>query len=311
MPRSPFRSATSLLLCAGLIAGMVATTGAALPQVADGSGVADASATRAHSISAPLSSITARAQDTLDAARLAIADARTATTDVATSGLTLATTRTDIDTDALSAYVDKLGAVDVTPTLLVPALTTDASAELQAVREKTAALRGQLDAAKAKKAEEEAAAKAAAEAAAAQAAAEAAAAQAAAEAAAAQAAAEAEAEAAASSSRSSAPSVDVNVDPGSAQGIGRSMAAGYGWGDGEFACLLALWNRESGWRVNAANGSGAYGIPQALPGSKMASAGADWETNPATQISWGLGYIAGRYGTPCGAWDHSQSDGWY
>ena len=66
-----------------------------------------------------------------------------------------------------------------------------------------------------------------------------------------------------------------------------------------------------GWRVNAANSSGAYGIPQALPGSKMASAGADWQTNPATQIAWGLGYIAGRYGTPCGAWDHSESNGWY
>jgi hypothetical protein len=73
-----------------------------------------------------------------------------------------------------------------------------------------------------------------------------------------------------------------------------------------------LWNKESGWRVNAYNsGSGAYGIPQALPGSKMASAGADWQTNAATQIKWGLGYIKGRYGTPCGAWGHSQSVGWY
>ena len=108
------------------------------------------------------------------------------------------------------------------------------------------------------------------------------------------------------------PSVDVNVDPASAQGIARSMmAANYGWGDDQFACLVSLWNRESGWRVNAANSSGAYGIPQALPGSKMASAGADWETNPATQIAWGLGYITGRYSTPCGAWAHSQSSGWY
>jgi len=63
--------------------------------------------------------------------------------------------------------------------------------------------------------------------------------------------------------------------------------------------------------VNAANPSGAYGIPQALPGSKMASAGADWATNPATQITWGLGYITSRYGTPCGAWGQSQSAGWY
>ena len=79
-----------------------------------------------------------------------------------------------------------------------------------------------------------------------------------------------------------------------------------------FDCLVALWSKESGWRVNAYNASsGAYGIPQALPGSKMATAGADWETNAATQIEWGLGYVQGRYGTPCGAWAHSQDVGWY
>jgi len=101
-------------------------------------------------------------------------------------------------------------------------------------------------------------------------------------------------------------------DPGTAQAIAYDMVLARGWGDDQFACLVALWNKESGWRVNAFNaGSGAYGIPQALPGSKMASAGADWETNPATQISWGLGYVGGRYGTPCGAWDHSQRTGWY
>lgn len=101
-------------------------------------------------------------------------------------------------------------------------------------------------------------------------------------------------------------------DPGTAQAIAYDMVKARGLGDDQFACLVALWNKESGWRVNAYNaGSGAYGIPQALPGSKMATAGADWETNPATQITWGLGYIGGRYGTPCGAWDHSQRTGWY
>lgn len=101
-------------------------------------------------------------------------------------------------------------------------------------------------------------------------------------------------------------------NPGSAQAIAYDMVRARGWGDDQFACLVALWKKESGWRVNAYNaGSGAYGIPQALPGSKMASAGADWETNPATQITWGLGYIGGRYGTPCGAWGHSQRTGWY
>lgn len=104
----------------------------------------------------------------------------------------------------------------------------------------------------------------------------------------------------------------VTPDPGSAQAIAYGMVTARGWGDSEFACLVALWNKESGWRVNAYNASsGAYGIPQALPGSKMGSAGADWETNPATQIAWGLGYIGGRYGTPCGAWGHSQNVGWY
>nr|WP_231478609.1 MULTISPECIES: lytic transglycosylase domain-containing protein [Microbacterium] len=104
----------------------------------------------------------------------------------------------------------------------------------------------------------------------------------------------------------------VSPDPGSAQAIAYEMVTARGWGDDQFACLVALWKKESGWRVNAYNASsGAYGIPQALPGKKMASAGADWETNPATQIAWGLGYISGRYGDPCGAWGHSQSVGWY
>lgn len=100
-------------------------------------------------------------------------------------------------------------------------------------------------------------------------------------------------------------------NPGSAQAIGHDLVIARGWGEDQYACLVSLFNRESGWNVYAANPSGAYGIPQALPGSKMASAGADWATNPATQITWGLNYIAARYGTPCGAWGHSQSAGWY
>lgn len=104
----------------------------------------------------------------------------------------------------------------------------------------------------------------------------------------------------------------VAVEPGTAQALGKEMAAARGWGDDQFACLLSLWNKESGWRVNAENkSSGAYGIPQSLPGTKMASVGDDWRTNPATQITWGLNYIAGRYGDPCGAWAHSQRKNWY
>jgi hypothetical protein len=94
--------------------------------------------------------------------------------------------------------------------------------------------------------------------------------------------------------------------------LGRQMAAAHGWTGTQWACLDELWTRESGWRMvwNTA-GSGAYGIPQALPASKMAAAGADYMTDPATQIRWGLGYINGRYGDPCTAWSHETSAGWY
>ena len=99
---------------------------------------------------------------------------------------------------------------------------------------------------------------------------------------------------------------------GSPQEIAQQMLGDFGWGASEFGCLDSLWNRESGWDVHASNpSSGAYGIPQALPGSKMAEYGSDWESNPATQIEWGLHYIQARYGSPCGAWSHSQADGWY
>jgi hypothetical protein len=101
-------------------------------------------------------------------------------------------------------------------------------------------------------------------------------------------------------------------DPGTAQAYALSAVLARGWTESEYACLYALFAKESGWRVNAYNASsGAYGIPQALPGSKMASAGADWQTSAETQVNWGLAYIQGRYGTPCGAWQHSQSRGWY
>ncbi|ACQ79234.1 G5 domain protein [Beutenbergia cavernae DSM 12333] len=107
----------------------------------------------------------------------------------------------------------------------------------------------------------------------------------------------------------SPPVVYDGTDP---RAIALEMVAARGWSDAEFQCLDALWTRESNWNPYAQNpSSGAYGIPQSLPGSKMATAGADWQTNPATQITWGLNYIAGRYGTPCGAWGHSESVGWY
>jgi hypothetical protein len=102
-------------------------------------------------------------------------------------------------------------------------------------------------------------------------------------------------------------------DPGTAQSIGYNMLPSFGFSQSsQWGCLQNLWNRESGWNYQAENPySGAYGIPQALPGSKMASAGADWQTNPATQIKWGLGYIQSIYGTPCGAWNFELANGYY
>ncbi len=101
-------------------------------------------------------------------------------------------------------------------------------------------------------------------------------------------------------------------DPGSAQSIAYNMLASFGFSPTTFfGCLKDMWDRESGWRYDAENASGAYGIPQALPGSKMASAGADWQTNPATQIKWGLGYIKAIYGDPCKAWAFWQANHYY
>jgi hypothetical protein len=94
--------------------------------------------------------------------------------------------------------------------------------------------------------------------------------------------------------------------------IARAMLSDFGFSSDQFSCLNALYVSESGWNVHADNPtSSAYGIPQALPGSKMASAGPDWAENPATQIRWGLNYIRSSYGTPCGAWAFKQIHQWY
>ena len=96
------------------------------------------------------------------------------------------------------------------------------------------------------------------------------------------------------------------------RGIGCALMLKAGFDIDQWPCLDKLFKKESGWNHHASNSSsGAYGIPQALPGSKMGKFGSDWRTNPATQIKWGLDYIEGRYNTPCGAWSHSQNTGWY
>lgn len=105
----------------------------------------------------------------------------------------------------------------------------------------------------------------------------------------------------------------VSNTPEGAKATARAMASErYGWGEGEFSCLVSLWTKESGWDYQAYNNDGgATGIPQSLPGDKMATAGSDWQTNASTQISWGLDYIKRAYGSPCSAWGHSQSVNWY
>ena len=143
------------------------------------------------------------------------------------------------------------------------------------------------------------------------AAARAAAARAAAERAAAQQAAAQQAAARQAAAQRAATEAAASQAPSGAQQIAEQMLAQYGWA-GQFSCLDSLWAQESGWNLYAENpSSGAYGIPQALPGSKMASAGSDWESDAATQISWGLGYIRAMYGSPCAAWGHEEAADWY
>lgn len=103
-----------------------------------------------------------------------------------------------------------------------------------------------------------------------------------------------------------------DVDPDSNRGLGYRLMLEFGAPADQWQYLDQLWQRESGWNHLAENpSSGAYGIPQSLPGSKMADVAPDWRTNAETQITWGLAYIAARYGNPQGAWEHTERVGWY
>jgi hypothetical protein len=273
------------------LTGVAAMSASAYSESPDSGSIMGTSMPAATALAQSVRHISDEADMRLDAARNALSGAQTVTADIAASGLDLGVETTH-DTAALRERIERLSATDTLPLLFLPGMSDDAAAETKRVAARTAELREALDAAVAKKAAEEAAAAAAAEAKR----------QAEAAAAAAEAAAAAAAEAAAR----------VNTPDGAKATARQIAAAEYGWGDGQFSCLESLWTRESGWNYQAYNsGSGATGIPQSLPGSKMASAGADWQTNATTQIRWGLGYIAGSYGSPCSAWGHSQATGWY
>ncbi|WP_209305640.1 lytic transglycosylase domain-containing protein [Microbacterium sp. dk485] len=251
----------------------------------------------------------AEPQEVLDAraalttAETALAEAATVTNDIAASGVDIGEPAPTVDTAALESAAQRLTDAQALPIPLLPHVTDEVTLHAATVDTRVDQLRGSLDGALARKAEAEAAEKARVEA-------EAAAAAAAEEAAAAQPAAASSAALPAAPLPAGGGSGDNS--PAGAQATARGMLGGFGWGDDQFGCLVSLWQKESGWNYQAQNrSSGAYGIPQALPGSKMASAGADWATNAGTQVAWGLGYISGRYGSPCGAWSHSQSVGWY
>ena len=304
------------LLAATLAIGVMATaafTTAAPASQAEASGSLPgftlASYTTSPSTTAEEAPTASAVEQAVAEANAAVTAATTVASDIAASGLDVGTTDTTVDTSGLEAALVQLERAQSLPAMYSTDFTDAVTSLTASVGEQTQGLRGRLDAAVALKAQQEAEEKARREAEAAAAAAAEAAKAAAAEAAAQK----------SSSSGSSAPrpvyatgGAVGGTSPADAQATARAMLGNYGWGDDQFGCLVSLWNKESGWNYRAYNqSSGAYGIPQALPGTKMGSAGADWQTNPATQIAWGFGYISARYGSPCGAWSHSQSYGWY
>jgi hypothetical protein len=294
------RTLATAATCAGLALGLVATTGLAvaaplsLPDAsasafsAPAATSAPAAVTVAALGSTPTLEAVSTSADTAAAqAQSALASASAVQADIASAGLPLSVGDTSVDTSALSDAVERLQTSDLLPTVLVPALSQNAETETRRVTARVATLRTSLDQAVAEKAAADAAAEA----------------QRQAEAAAA-AEAQRQAEAAEALAR-------VNTPDGARAYAAQLASEKYGWGDDQFSCLSSLWQKESSWNYQAYNPSGATGIPQSLPGDKMATFGDDWATNAATQIAWGLDYISRGYGTPCSAWGHSQATNWY
>lgn len=277
------RPMTILGVSAAALVGITLSVGLAATPAAGAVGVAAASEV---SGAEPLVQIMEDAVSTQTEAEEAVEAAEELSAAIVNSGLDLEAT-TSIDTSDLEEKIDQLDDSEVTPVLLVGILADDAEAEIESVVSETESLEQTFIAAQEKKAAEEAAAEAA-------------------RVAAEKAAAEAKAAEEAAAALASANTVE------GAKVVAQQMLAEYGWSADQFSCLDSLWSKESGWNYQAYNASsGATGIPQALPGSKMASAGADWQTNAATQIAWGLEYISSVYGNPCGAWAKSQAVNWY
>jgi hypothetical protein len=224
------------------------------------------------------------AQKTLARAAVQLGKASELNGEVAEAGLDVGGP-SSVDTAALTASTKRLADAEVVPMLIFPDIAHETADSTRAVADRVDDLRSRFEAAKSQRAAEQAAAEAQRK---------------------------AEAAAAAEAQRQADALAAANT-PDGAKATARQLAAEtYGWGDGQFSCLSSLWSKESGWNYRAYNaGSGATGIPQALPGSKMASFGGDWATNARTQIAWGLDYISRAYGSPCAAWGHSQATNWY
>ncbi len=228
------------------------------------------------------------AAEAADDGKIALVNAQSLNNVVAEVDFPMQTETTQVDLTDLKTDVKRLGRADQMSSEQVSELTAEVVLGTVIVQSKTSELQDALNAAKAAEA---ARVKAEAE----------------------RVAAEKAAKEAAEKKRRAAAALAAANTPEGAKAVARTMAAErYGWGEGEFSCLAKLWTKESGWNYQAYNSNGgATGIPQALPGSKMATAGADWRTNAATQIAWGLGYIDRAYGSPCAAWGHSQAVNWY
>ncbi|WP_261393588.1 phospholipase [Microbacterium esteraromaticum] len=231
------------------------------------------------------------AADAVEDGKLALVNAQALNTVVLASEVQPGSVATAVDFVELRSNVKTLSDTDGLSAERVAELTAAVDRETDAVQGHTSALQNALATAKELKVAEDARLKAEAE----------------------RIAAEKAAKKAAEDARRAAEAQAAANTPDGAKATARAMAAErYGWGEGEFSCLVSLWTKESGWDYQAYNpNGGATGIPQSLPGDKMATAGSDWRTNATTQISWGLDYIQRAYGSPCAAWGHSQAVNWY